>query len=116
MSKMNTFDDNRSRSVCKEPLNRRLMISLLALLMPLSILAQDIMVQGVVKDQTGESVIGATVMQKGTNNGTVTDFDGKFSLNVSSKATLVFSYIGYVTQEVAVNGKRFIHCIHGNDK
>ena len=115
MSKMNTFDDNRSRSVCKEPLNRRLMISLLALLMPLSILAQDIMVQGVVKDQTGESVIGATVMQKGTNNGTVTDFDGKFSLNVSSKATLVFSYIGYVTQEVAVNGKSNMEIVLADD-
>ena len=115
MSKMNTFDDSRSRFVCKEPLNRRLMISLLALLMPLSILAQDIMVQGVVKDQAGESVIGATVMQKGTNNGTVTDFDGKFSLNVSPKATLVFSYIGYVTQEVAVNGKSNMEIVLADD-
>lgn len=89
----------------KQLLNERLMLSLLCLLMPLSLLAQDIKVQGVVKDQTGEAVIGATVMQKGTSNGTVTDFDGNFSLTVPSKATLVVSYIGYAMQEVAVNGK-----------
>jgi hypothetical protein len=62
----------------KQPL-RSLMLSLIMLL-PLSLLAQEIKVQGVVKDQTGEAVIGATVMQKGTSNGTVTDFDGNFSL------------------------------------
>ena len=56
-------------------------------------------VTGQVNDSQGP-LIGATVMEKGTNNGTVTDFDGKFSLNVSAGATLVVSYVGYVSQEV----------------
>lgn len=99
----------------KQLLTKRLALSLLTLLMSLSLLAQDIKVQGVVKDQTGETVIGATVMQKGTNNGTVTDFDGNFSLSVPSKATLVISYIGYTTQEVAVNGKSKIEVVLKED-
>jgi len=58
-------------------------------------------VKGVVKDAKGEPIIGASVMEKGTKNGTVTDFDGNYTLNVSSKnATLVISYIGFTTQEV----------------
>lgn len=73
------------------------MLGLLAMLIPLSLLAQDIKVQGVVKDQTGEAVIGATVMQKGTSNGTITDIDGNFSLSVPSNATLSVSYIGFAT-------------------
>ena len=70
----------------KQPLRKCLMLGLLAMLIPLSLLAQDIKVQGVVKDQTGEAVIGATVMQKGTSNGTITDIDGNFSLSVPSNA------------------------------
>ena len=54
---------------------------------------------GHVTDSQGP-LIGATVMEKGTNNGTVTDFDGNFSLNVKPGATLVISYVGYVTQEI----------------
>lgn len=81
----------------KQPLRKCLMLGLLAMLIPLSLLAQDIKVQGVVKDQTGEAVIGATVMQKGTSNGTITDIDGNFSLSVPSNATLSVSYIGFAT-------------------
>ena len=54
---------------------------------------------GHVADSQGP-LIGATVMEKGTNNGTVTDFDGNFSLNVKPGATLVISYVGYVSQEI----------------
>jgi len=89
----------------KRLLKERLVLSLLTLLMPLGLLAQDIKVQGVVKDETGETVIGASVMQKGTTNGAVTDIDGNFSLTVPSKATLVVSYIGFTTQEIAVGGR-----------
>lgn len=89
----------------KQPLRKCLMLGLLAMLIPLSLLAQDIKVQGVVKDQTGEAVIGATVMQKGTSNGTITDIDGNFSLSVPSNATLSVSYIGFATQDIAVGGK-----------
>ncbi|MDO4196973.1 MAG: SusC/RagA family TonB-linked outer membrane protein, partial [Prevotellaceae bacterium] len=61
-------------------------------------------VTGTVVDATGEPVIGATVMQKGTTNGTVTDIDGNYTLSVPSGATLVISYIGFATQEVPAVG------------
>ena len=89
----------------KQLLKERLVLSMLTLLMPLGLFAQDIKVQGVVKDETGETVIGASVMQKGTTNGAVTDIDGNFSLTVPSKATLLVSYIGFTTQEIAVDGR-----------
>lgn len=52
-------------------------------------------VTGKVVDAKGEPVIGATIMEKGTNNGTITDFDGNFTLDISAGAVLQFSYIGY---------------------
>lgn len=62
-------------------------------------------VKGVVVDDKGEPVIGATVMVKGSTNGTITDFDGNFILNdVSSNASLIVSYVGYVTETISVNG------------
>lgn len=65
-----------------------------------------ITVTGRVIDQTGESVIGATVLEKGTSNGVVTDLDGNFSLKVEPGAALVITYIGYAPQELkAVSGK-----------
>ena len=55
---------------------------------------QGVRVQGVVLDATGEPVIGASILEKGTSNGVITDLDGKFSLNVaSSKSVIVISYI-----------------------
>jgi len=62
--------------------------------------AQDQQVSGTVLDSTGEPLIGVSVLQKNTTNGTITDFNGEFKLSVPANATLVFSYIGYVTQEV----------------
>lgn len=61
-------------------------------------------VTGNVKDSNGEEIIGATVMEKGTKNGTVTDIDGNFSIKVENGKTLVFSYIGMKTKEVKVAG------------
>ena len=58
---------------------------------------------GRVSDSQGP-LIGATVMEKGTTNGTVTDIDGNFSLNVKPGATLVISYVGYESQEVKAGG------------
>ena len=66
----------------------------------LSALAQDVIVSGTVKDATGEPIIGASVVQKGTSNGTVTDLDGHFSFKASQNSPLVISYLGYDTQEV----------------
>ena len=71
-----------------------------ALLLMSTIMYAQTEISGTVVDATGESVIGATVKEKGTSNGTVTDFDGNFTLKVNEGAILVISYIGYQTQEV----------------
>ena len=72
----------------------------------ISVVQQSISVRGQVVDQAGEPVIGANILEKGTTNGTITDIDGNFALNVQPNATLVISYIGYTTKEVAVNNQR----------
>lgn len=63
-------------------------------------------ITGKVIDDQGEGVIGANVMEKGTTNGTITNMDGEFSLEVPNKATLQISYIGFNTQEIPVNGQK----------
>ena len=67
--------------------------------------AQSKQVTGVVKDAAGETVIGASVVEKGTTNGTITDFDGNFTLTVAQNAVLEISYVGFATQEIPVAGK-----------
>lgn len=62
--------------------------------------AQKIEVSGTVVDPNGETIIGASIMEKGTSNGTVTDFDGNFKLTTASGAKIVVSYIGFMTQEL----------------
>lgn len=63
-------------------------------------------ITGIVSDNFGQPLPGANILEKGTKNGTQTDFDGKFSLNVSSKnAHLVISYIGFIPNEISVNGQ-----------
>jgi iron complex outermembrane receptor protein len=60
-------------------------------------------VNGLVSDDSGESLIAVNIQEKGTSNGAVTDIDGKYSINVSKfPATLIFSYIGFANQEVKV--------------
>lgn len=77
------------------------LFSLLTLLMVAAYSYAKIDVSGVVVSQEdGEPVIGASVLEKGTSNGTITDFDGKFALSVADNATLVISYVGMTTQEV----------------
>ena len=78
----------------------RLSALLLVMLISLGAFAQKLTVKGHVVDGTEMAVIGASVQEKGTTNGTVTDMDGNFTLAVEPGATLVVSYIGYKTQEV----------------
>ena len=80
-------------------------LMLLFCLIPLWAFAQSVMVKGVVKDTSGEAIIGASVLEKGTTNGTITDFDGNFALNVSKNAVLVVSFVGYKNEEIPVAGK-----------
>ncbi len=84
---------------------KKLKIFTLAALLCLVGTAQAKVIRGTVTDQTGETIISATVIVKGTTIGTVTDFDGNYELDVPDDAqTLVFSYIGLETQEVAITG------------
>lgn len=69
-----------------------------------SLQQQKITISGIVKDETGEFIIGANVSEKGTTNGSITDIDGQFRLNASSDGILVVSFIGYVTQEIPIKG------------
>ena len=74
-----------------------------------SIQQQTITVSGVVMGSDGEPLMGVIVVEKGTTNGTITDLDGKYTLNVGSNAVLQFSYIGYVSSDIAVNGQRTVN-------
>ncbi|TXE07288.1 TonB-dependent receptor [Seonamhaeicola algicola] len=71
--------------------------------------AQDIKISGVVSDENGQPLTGANIVVKGTTTGAQTDFDGNYSLTASRNATLVVSYLGFITKEVAVNGKSQIN-------
>ena len=89
----------RTKNLCY-----RLLMMLAVMFFALDVSAQAT-INGQVKDETGEGVIGASVVEKGTSNGTVTDFDGNFSLKCKPGATLVFTYIGFNPQELpAKNG------------
>ncbi len=93
----------------KTMVKRAAMWFLAMFMLPLAIVAQ-VAVSGIVTDENDEPVIGASVLEKGTTNGTVTDFDGNFSLNATNaKATLVVSYVGLETQEVALNGRKVVN-------
>lgn len=78
----------------------KLLLTLLVLLMSTNAFAQRLTATGKVVDAAGLEVIGASVLEKGTTNGVVTNLDGEFSLSVGQNATLVISFIGYKTIEV----------------
>lgn len=96
--------------------NMRAFLLTLMAVISLSVSAQNVTVKGTVTDKTGETVIGASVVQKGNaGNGTITDIDGNFSLSVPSNATLVISYVGMTTQDVAVKGQKTINVVLADD-
>lgn len=95
---------------------RAVLLFLWVAMITLSVSAQNVTVKGTVKDKTGETVIGASVVEKGNAaNGTITDIDGNFSLSVPSNATLVFSYVGMKTQEVALKGQTTVELVMEDD-
>ena len=77
---------------------KTVLLIFIALLAGVSVLRAQ--VSGVIVDETGEPIIGASILEKGTTNGTITDFDGNFVLQVSEGATLEFSYVGYASQSL----------------
>ena len=72
-------------------------------------------ITGIVKDENDEPMVGVNVLEKGTSNGTITDMDGHFSLQISDNATLEIIYIGYTTQEVKVNNQKTIQIVLKED-
>lgn len=97
------------RAMMKQILGRNIKLCILFvcsfLFMSMQVQAQ-IQVTGFITDKNNELLIGATVNEKGTNNGTMTDIDGKYTLNVSNRdAVLVFTFVGFVTSEIKLNGR-----------
>ncbi len=95
-----------------------LMTVLSSMLMILSVSAQTgstINVRGTVKDVAGEPIIGASILLQGTTSGVVTDYDGNFSIQAPGNGTLVISYVGYITQTIAIQNKNSIEVILQED-
>ena len=85
----------------------RSLLLMAGLLFAVASFAQDLTVKGKVTDTTGETVIGANVTVKGTTNGIITDIDGNYTLSgVKPSSVLVFSFIGYKTQEIPCSGRQ----------
>ncbi len=104
MSKSNYFKERAA-----------LLLFFFAFMLPISALAQAIRLTGNVTDATGESIIGASVLEKGTTNGVITDIDGNFALNVSPNATIIISYVGYAAQEIPLNGRNTLKVVLKED-
>ena len=95
-------------------LQKPLMALFLLCLFPLGAMAQSV-VKGTVNDEAGEPVIGATVKVQGSQTGAITDFNGNFSVQAASNATLEISYVGYLTQKVKVAGQNNITVVLKED-
>ena len=95
---------------------RNLLVMLTAIGMSFHVAAQNITVTGqVTSADDGSGVPGANILEKGTTNGAITDVEGNFSINVPGDATLVVSFIGFIAQEVAVNGRSTINVVLQTD-
>lgn len=84
---------------------KKLFLCFLLLLCAVGAIAQKKSITGIVVDVTGEPVIGASVVELGTTNGTITDFDGNFSLSVESNGKIQITFVGYKTEVVAVKNQ-----------
>ena len=98
---------------------RRCKVVILSVLMSFCMtaaFAQSGAVKGKVLDEQGEPIIGANIVEKGTTNGTITDIDGNYTLSgVKPSSVLVFSFIGYKTQEIPCSGRQEINVVLSED-
>ncbi|MGL4328853.1 MAG: carboxypeptidase-like regulatory domain-containing protein, partial [Tannerellaceae bacterium] len=105
----------------KNELMRRRFLHMLFVLFVVSSMASELVAQnvsklkGVVTGDDGYPVIGANVTVKGTTVGTITDFDGNYSIEAEKNATLVFSYIGYISQEIKLKGETVLNVLLKED-
>lgn len=82
----------------------------LFMLVSMQVSAQNVTVSGAITDDTGQPLPGVSILEKGTANGTTSDVDGNYSISVSSSgSTLVFSFIGFQSQEIALNNQSKIN-------
>ena len=89
---------------------KNLLLAACLLLVTMPAISQTKTVTGVVTDTSGDALIGVSILVQGTGNGVVTDLDGKYTLkDVPGNGTLIFSYIGMLTQDVKVNGRSVIN-------
>ena len=97
----------RSKNLCKR-IGMLLLAAVVSLVTSAQVWAQQT-ITGTIVDQTGEPVMGATVLVKGTTNGSTTDLDGRYSINnVSPNQVLAVSFIGYASQEIPVGNRTVI--------
>ena len=96
---------------------RKLLLSFIIVLSPCIMLGQELIeVTGsVTENATDMSLPGVNILEKGTNNGIMTDFDGNYSIQVPEDAVLVVSYMGYATKEIEVNGQSEINIVLQQD-
>ena len=99
---MNLFEMKKHRI-------RSLWLLLLLLTCSVTVWAQGSSVTGRVSDEKGELLIGVSVQEKGTTNGVIADIDGNFALNVKPGATIVVSFIGYVSQEIKITNQTTVN-------
>ena len=93
----------------------RFLFLLLLVMSAPRMLAQQISISGTVSDPSGEPLIGVSVTVPGSKTGVATDIDGMYSIEADAKSTLRFSYVGYKTKEVSVNGKNTIDVVMEED-
>ncbi|MGB4577889.1 MAG: TonB-dependent receptor [Paludibacter sp.] len=84
-------------------------------LVPAWAIAQTVTVRGTIKDTQGETLLGVNVLEVGTTNGTITNFDGKYEIKVARNASLVFTYIGYKSKTIQVKGQQTINVVLESD-
>lgn len=94
---------------------KNFMLALFCLCLSVSAWSQQKMVTGKVTDASNEPVIGASILEKGTSNGTITNLEGKYSLSISPHSTLIISYVGYTNQEISVGDKSVINIVLKED-
>ena len=108
--------NNRKQRGAYNEVSFRMVFLLVFLMTIVTGFAQNKTVSGIVVDKAGEAVIGASVLVKGTSNGTITDFDGKFTLsNVPEKGIITITYIGYEGQDISIAGKNTLKVILAED-
>lgn len=99
----------------KEPSVFRILPFLIGLLLPLCLSAQQTNVKGIVKDVAGNGIPGASIIEKGTANGTTAEFDGSFSLNVSQGSVIEVSCLSYMTVDVKVDSRSYYEVVLQDD-